>query len=348
MQPESKPRRKYRRYAKPRSTYLAMIAFVIQTSPKRSLTCPQIIVKLREFIGGESKGWANNVRVCLSSNECFIKVPLNPENPNGKKNFWRVDVNRIPPNALRRHLQGTMEIFPDLSPSQVASCKENAPPSGAVDAAQVTGDCAKKFNSPFSIESLLKKTCSAQPGPKLPSSFDITSGFCLRENHSFRNLYSQADSVGDGYTQAKQTNDLHYHGYPLPTPLHESRGAFHGYEERRVEANVDLSRQAQKRKRFSDSDYSCSSLEANILQIQETISPRCAKKTNLCRELPAYVFPSGVKVSVHHVNQFVNMDSCHHLTANLNSQLWNPFGHVDMQQYGRYIPRGVPVKTVKY
>ncbi|MGH0162921.1 UNVERIFIED_CONTAM: hypothetical protein FKN15_049663 [Acipenser sinensis] len=123
MQPESKPRRKYRRYAKPRSTYLAMIAFVIQTSPKRSLTFPQ--------------------------------VPLNPDNPNGKKNFWRVDVNRIPPNALRRHLQGTMEIFPDLSPSQVASCKGNAPPSGALDAAQVTRDSAKKFNSPFSIESLL-------------------------------------------------------------------------------------------------------------------------------------------------------------------------------------------------
>ncbi|MGH0162923.1 UNVERIFIED_CONTAM: hypothetical protein FKN15_049665 [Acipenser sinensis] len=267
MQPESKPRRKYRRYAKPCSKYLAMIA------------CDSIVPLNPDNPNGKKNFWRVDVnrippnalrRHLQGTMEIFpdlspsqvasckgnappsgaldaAQVPLNPDNPNGKKNFWRVDVNRIPPNALRRHLQGTMEIFPDLSPSQVASCKGNAPPSGALDAAQVTRDSAKKFNSPFSIESLLKNTCSAQPGPKLPSSFDITSGFCLRENHSYRNLYSQADSVGDGYSQAQQTNDLYvYNGYPLPTPLHETQGAFHGYEERRVEANVDLSRQAQK------------------------------------------------------------------------------------------------------
>ncbi|XP_048849942.1 forkhead box protein H1-like [Brienomyrus brachyistius] len=108
-------KRKYKRFFKPGSTYLSMIANAIQESPDKRLTFCQIMDKLQTVISGDRKGLQNNIRVCLTSSDCFVKVPVNPENPNPRKNFWRIDESRITPQKLRRHFKGMEHIFPDLA-----------------------------------------------------------------------------------------------------------------------------------------------------------------------------------------------------------------------------------------
>ncbi|XP_067887493.1 forkhead box protein H1-like isoform X2 [Heterodontus francisci] len=54
------------------------------------------------FFKGHYKGWKDSVRHNLSLNDCFIKVLNDPKRPQGKGNYWTVDVTRIPPEALKR------------------------------------------------------------------------------------------------------------------------------------------------------------------------------------------------------------------------------------------------------
>ncbi|XP_017548261.1 forkhead box protein H1 isoform X2 [Pygocentrus nattereri] len=163
MQEEFKggQRRKYRKYTK--ATYVGLLAYIIQDSPKKMLTFRQIMGKLGVFVSGDRKGLENNIRVCLSSNKCFVKVPVDPDSPNAKRNFWKVDESCITPKMLRRHFSDMTAMLPSLIPQGQGKCESGTvldPPSPASSSKE--SNHTIKFSSPFSIESLLKKDDRAQ------------------------------------------------------------------------------------------------------------------------------------------------------------------------------------------
>ncbi|XP_048057390.1 forkhead box protein H1-like [Megalobrama amblycephala] len=152
------PRKKYKKYST--GTYIGLIAYAILDSPDKMLTFKQIMKKLEPFVFGEKKGIENNIRVCLSSNRCFAKVPVDPDYPNPKKNFWKVDESGITAKMFRRHFKYIMNLFPGLSiqAHQVDECEENSyAPEPLTPVCTVAENKSEvKFTGPFSIESLLK------------------------------------------------------------------------------------------------------------------------------------------------------------------------------------------------
>ncbi|CAL1596836.1 unnamed protein product [Knipowitschia caucasica] len=105
---KSKPagkKKNYQRYPKPPYSYLAMIAMVIQRSPEKKLTLSEILKEISTlfpFFKGNYKGWRDSVRHNLSSYDCFVKVLKDPNKPQGKGNFWAVELSRIPLELLKR------------------------------------------------------------------------------------------------------------------------------------------------------------------------------------------------------------------------------------------------------
>ncbi|XP_060794724.1 forkhead box protein H1 [Neoarius graeffei] len=98
-------KKNYQRYPKPPYSYLAMIAMVIQNSPQKKLTLSQILKEISmlfPFFKGNYKGWRDSVRHNLSSYDCFVKVLKDPGKPQGKGNFWAVEVSRVPLELLKR------------------------------------------------------------------------------------------------------------------------------------------------------------------------------------------------------------------------------------------------------
>ncbi|KAM4701957.1 LOW QUALITY PROTEIN: forkhead activin signal transducer 3-like [Discoglossus pictus] len=103
-----KIKKNYQRHAKPPYSYLAMIALVIQNSPKKKLKLSQILQEISTafpVFNGGYRGWKDSIRHNLSSNDCFRKVLKDPLKPQSKGNCWTVDVSKIPPEALK--LQNT-------------------------------------------------------------------------------------------------------------------------------------------------------------------------------------------------------------------------------------------------
>ncbi|XP_052441150.1 forkhead box protein Q1 [Carassius gibelio] len=150
------PRRRFKRYTT--GTYIGLIACAIQGSPDKMLTFKQIMKKLEPFVFGDKRGIENNIRVCLSSNRCFEKVPVDPNYPNPKKNFWKVNENGITPKMFRRHFKYLINIFPGLSiPTQaVDECKDNSHAPEPLACKVAESKSVGKFTGPFSIDSLLK------------------------------------------------------------------------------------------------------------------------------------------------------------------------------------------------
>uniref|UniRef100_A0A673BDD0 Fork-head domain-containing protein n=1 Tax=Sphaeramia orbicularis TaxID=375764 RepID=A0A673BDD0_9TELE len=98
-------KKNYQRYPKPPYSYLAMIAMVIQRSPEKKLTLSEILKEISTlfpFFKGNYKGWRDSVRHNLSSYDCFVKVLKDPSKPQGKGNFWAVELSRIPLELLKR------------------------------------------------------------------------------------------------------------------------------------------------------------------------------------------------------------------------------------------------------
>ena len=88
--------------------------------------------------------------------------------PLAKKNYWKVDESRITEKMVRRHFKGILEQSPVWSsPVKI----ENRPvklsvtdsPTPAAHHAQKKHE---KFSSSFSIESLLRKNCPSNRGPR--------------------------------------------------------------------------------------------------------------------------------------------------------------------------------------
>ncbi|CAK6949553.1 forkhead box protein H1-like [Scomber scombrus] len=160
------------------TTYLAMIAAVLQDAPDKMLTFAQLMDKLGPFFCEDRKPVENNIRVCLSTNTCFAKVPVVPDSLDSKRNYWKLDLSQITAKMVRRHFKGILELFPELSskletenmsrPSESCSALHSPEPATC---GTVQIRCEVKFSSPFSIESLLKRDSpSAQASKSSPLS----------------------------------------------------------------------------------------------------------------------------------------------------------------------------------
>ncbi|XP_036374238.1 forkhead box protein H1 [Megalops cyprinoides] len=103
--PKGGRKKNYQRYPKPPYSYLAMIAMVIQSSPEKRLTLSEILKEISTlfpFFKGNYKGWRDSVRHNLSSYDCFVKVLKDPGKPQGKGNYWVVELSRVPLELLKR------------------------------------------------------------------------------------------------------------------------------------------------------------------------------------------------------------------------------------------------------
>ncbi|XP_032078245.1 forkhead box protein H1-like [Thamnophis elegans] len=197
-QPPRRPKKRYSRHAKPPYSYLAMIALVIVASPGKKLKLSQITGRIRAFFPffkENYQGWKDSIRHNLSANDCFRMVLKDPSKPKGKGNYWTVDVERIPPEALK--LQNTaisrqeeVAFAPDLTPF-VLQGLPYVPPGGAPDPQAPLPPEAlpvkeekppeQPCRKPFTISSLLEPPRedgrSAKPGSPSP---DGASANCAR------------------------------------------------------------------------------------------------------------------------------------------------------------------------
>ncbi|KAJ0054985.1 hypothetical protein NL108_008702, partial [Boleophthalmus pectinirostris] len=139
-------------------TYLAKIALILQGAPDKMLTFNQLMYRLAPLMPEDRKSVEVNIRVCLSSSKCFVKVPLTPGSQNSKKNYWKLDTKQITEKMVRRHFRGILEFFPELASklqTQIQPPEKRVSVYSSEDACKVK--CKVKFSSPFSIESILRR-----------------------------------------------------------------------------------------------------------------------------------------------------------------------------------------------
>ncbi|XP_017338858.1 forkhead box protein H1 [Ictalurus punctatus] len=173
--PNACKKKNYQRYPKPPYSYLAMIAMVIQNSPQKKLTLSQILKEISTlfpFFKGNYKGWRDSVRHNLSSYDCFIKVLKDPGKPQGKGNFWAVEVSRVPLELLKRQntavsRQDETIFAQDLAPYILqghtpALQNETQPAAPSRRPSPTPEDLYRpKLDSSFAIDSLLHSFRSA-------------------------------------------------------------------------------------------------------------------------------------------------------------------------------------------
>ncbi|XP_076014029.1 forkhead box protein H1 [Genypterus blacodes] len=168
-------KKNYQRYPKPPYSYLAMIAMVIQRSPEKKLTLSEILKEISTlfpFFKGNYKGWRDSVRHNLSSYDCFVKVLKDPGKPQGKGNYWAVELSRVPLELLKRQntavsRQDETIFAQDLAPYILhgETHKPDSEPPPAPPAPSLP--CVRPRNPTPPQEDLYR--------PKLDSSFAIDS-----------------------------------------------------------------------------------------------------------------------------------------------------------------------------
>nr|XP_043908540.1 forkhead box protein H1-like [Solea senegalensis] len=163
-------------------TYLAKIAFVLQAAPDKMLTFTQLMDRITPVMSEDKKLLGNNIRVCLSTHSCFVKIPVNTKALPSKRNYWKLDSSQITTKMVRRHFKGILQLFPELASkveteerngSSEAGSAPRSPEPAACKAVQIR--CEAKFSSPFSIESLLKRDspCDRPSRPSPLSSVQV-------------------------------------------------------------------------------------------------------------------------------------------------------------------------------
>ncbi|XP_033980382.1 uncharacterized protein LOC117477750 [Trematomus bernacchii] len=142
------------------TTYLAKIAVILQDAPGKMLTFTQLMDRLAPLIPDDIVTIENNIRVCLSNNKCFVKIPGVPDLI--RKNYWKLDSGQITAKMVRRHFKVILQLFPELASkverenlSRASRNCSTSPEPAACRGVQIR--CEVKFSSPFSIESLLKR-----------------------------------------------------------------------------------------------------------------------------------------------------------------------------------------------
>uniref|UniRef100_A0A3P8TFH0 Fork-head domain-containing protein n=1 Tax=Amphiprion percula TaxID=161767 RepID=A0A3P8TFH0_AMPPE len=152
------------------TTCLPKITFILQDAPCKMLTFSQLMDKMAPLICEDRKALENKLRICLSRNKCFVKVP---DLEHTYRNYWKLDYSQITAKMVRRHFIGILHFFPELA-SIVRTKKfrlntRSKHQPAACRAVQVRSEV--KFSSPFSIESLLKRDSpSAQASTASPPS----------------------------------------------------------------------------------------------------------------------------------------------------------------------------------
>ncbi|XP_061752963.1 forkhead box protein H1 [Nerophis ophidion] len=146
------------------TTNLARIAVILQAAPDKMLTFAELMDRLAPLLPGDRKSVDNNIRVCLSINNCFVKIPMDPNSVDSRRNFWKLDLGQISAKMVRRHFKNLLDFFPELAPRVGNAENVPRPPEKSPrDSVQIC--CKVKFNSPFSIESLLKRDSPAPVRP---------------------------------------------------------------------------------------------------------------------------------------------------------------------------------------
>uniref|UniRef100_A0A8C6T104 Fork-head domain-containing protein n=2 Tax=Neogobius melanostomus TaxID=47308 RepID=A0A8C6T104_9GOBI len=165
------------------TTYLAKIALILQNAPDKMLTFSQLLYRLAPLIPEPKKSVEGNIRVCLSSNNCFVKVPMKPGSQDSKKNYWKLDTQQITGKMVRRHFRGILEVFPELVSKVQPPSRQRPSVSSAEPAA-----CKRevKFSSPFSIESILRRDSPYVQTPR-PSPLSVP---CTAEQQPGQHLFS--------------------------------------------------------------------------------------------------------------------------------------------------------------
>ncbi|XP_041822870.1 forkhead box protein H1-like [Melanotaenia boesemani] len=152
------------------TTYLAKIAVVLQSAPDKMLTFPQLMDELSLVISEDRVCVENNIRVCLSSHKCFLKIPVAKGSLNSKRNYWKLDYSQITTKMVRRHFSEILHLFPELS-LKVATENQRRPSEKHTTRKPEPDACRAvkheaKFNSSFSIESLLKRDSPSAGGSR--------------------------------------------------------------------------------------------------------------------------------------------------------------------------------------
>lgn len=146
---------------------------------------------LTPLMSENRRSFENNIRVCLSTNKCFVKVrlearsfhiccglcvvivdvyvcrlsqiPVVPDSLDGKRKYWKLDSSQITEKMVRRHFKGILPLFPELASKVETENRSRAPGGQATLKAPEAAACRVqnrrevKFSGPFSIESLLKR-----------------------------------------------------------------------------------------------------------------------------------------------------------------------------------------------
>ncbi|XP_041669817.1 forkhead box protein H1 [Cheilinus undulatus] len=253
-------KKNYQRYPKPPYSYLAMIAMVIQRSPEKKLTLSEILKEISTlfpFFKGNYKGWRDSVRHNLSSYDCFVKVLKDPGKPQGKGNFWAVELSRVPLELLKRQntavsRQDETIFAQDLAPYILQGHKpESEPPPTPVttlpampsrNPSPLQEDLFRpKLDSSFAIDSLLH---SLRP-PSASGDVDVSSRDCWgkldrprspppRPRYASSARSASASSASPASTSSS-SSDEEWKGMPLSgkrVPLDGEAGS-DGYEDYR-------------------------------------------------------------------------------------------------------------------
>ncbi|XP_001637165.2 forkhead box protein D3-B [Nematostella vectensis] len=94
---DKKQSRRQQSRGKPPYSYIALICMAITSSPQRQLTLSEIydfISQRFPFYQTCSIKWKNSIRHNLTLNDCFIKLPREPNRP-GKGNYWTIDPTSV-------------------------------------------------------------------------------------------------------------------------------------------------------------------------------------------------------------------------------------------------------------